>query len=143
MTIVRPLPPRWRLGLAVVVLAGTAGLQGAGPPCGDYDVAAHVSLRFKKGERSATVESGVMARFRDLYDLRARKGQKLTVRISSPSDNAVFQICRPDRKRTLEGASFGEDATAWSGILPATGTYTIIVGPSRQSAEYKLSVKIE
>ena len=136
---------RRREAVAAVVLCLGASLAGAeGVPCGGgYEVASRETVRFGRGESSTTIKSGVMARFRDLYDVTARKGQTLTVRLSSASDNAVLQICRPDGRQTLEGAGFGEDATRWSGPLAAGGRYTIIVGPSRQSAEYDLFVSIE
>jgi hypothetical protein len=129
--------------LAGATLAGPAFGAERAPCGGDYDVAARETLRFPRGASSATVKSGVMSRYRDLYDVTAKKGQTLTVRIGSAGDNAVFQICRPDGKQTLEGAGFGEDATRWSGTLVTGGRYTIIVGPSRQSAQYDLTVTIE
>jgi hypothetical protein len=131
------------LVLSAAAVASPALAAERAPCGGDYEVAARETLRFPRGATSATVKSGVMSRFRDLYDVTARKGQTMTVRVGSAGDNAVFQICRPDGKRTLAGAGFGEDATRWSGALDAGGRYTIIVGPSRQSAQYDLTVTIE
>src|SRR5262249_35358062 len=89
-----------RLICALVLLVGTPA-HGAGTrPCGDNytDVGGRETIRFKPGESSATITSGVMSRFRDLYDVTARKGQTLTVKITATENNAVFQICRPDGK---------------------------------------------
>jgi hypothetical protein len=129
--------------LAMMFVAGAA--SDSSRPCGHQygEVGTREVIRFKPGETSATVQWGVMSRFRDLYDVTARKGQTLTVRITATEENAVFQICRPDGKTALAGADFGEDATHFTGQLPAGGRYTIIVGPTRQGAEYKLSVEVK
>ncbi len=103
----------------------------------------HKKLRFARGSNSATVEGAVVRGDRDEYVLGARAGQKMTVSITSLEDNAVFQIYKPGNKETLEGAGEEEDATRWSGKLPATGDYLIVVGGTRGNAGYKLKVKIE
>lgn len=136
--------PGWRTQAAVLMLLAMPVAAAEPLPCGgEYDVASRQAVRFQRGQRSATIKSHVMARSRDLYDVTARKGQTMTVAIASAGDNAVFQICHADGRRTLEGTDFGEDARRWSGTLDTSGRYTIIVGPSRQSAEYDLTVAIQ
>jgi hypothetical protein len=78
----------------------------------------------------------------------------MTVTISSLEDNAVFQIYEPgttvsrdsDRMVDVSGTALaGEDKDImhWSGKLPETGSYLIVVGGTRGNATYKLDVGIK
>jgi hypothetical protein len=100
-------------------------------------------VRFARGSTSTTIDGAVARGDRDRYTVGARAGQRMTVRVHSLENNAVFQIYRPGGKRTLAGAGEGEDATAWEGELPAAGNYVIVVGGTRGGAEYSLSISIE
>lgn len=111
---------------------------------------------FPTGSMRGTVGGHVLRGERNLYSLRAAKGQVMTVTVTAPDDNAVFQIYEPDtaigrdadgllefKGKSLHGADDGDDATRWSGMLPRTGTYIIVVGSSRGNARYSMDVKIE
>src|ERR1700761_7319379 len=95
---------------------------------------------FARGSSSGTVGGHVLRGDRALYSLKAAAGQTLTVTLTTPDDNAVFQIYEPDtavgrdadgllefKGPALHGAADGEDATRWSGRLPRAGTYLIVV----------------
>jgi hypothetical protein len=99
-------------------------------------------ISFAKGETSAAVSDAVVRGEREIYKLGARRGQTMTVRITSLEDNAVFQIQAPNGK-FLPDADEGDDATDWSGTLPADGDYKIIVGGTRGNATFRLTVSIE
>jgi hypothetical protein len=84
-----------------------------------------------------------------------RDGQRLTVEQSdAPDTNIVFQIYQPPWRivgspdqmavggTTLPGTAEGEDARHFSGTLPATGDYLLVVGTSRGSGAYRLRVEI-
>jgi hypothetical protein len=101
------------------------------------------TVRFPKGSKSTVVEGGVARADRDRYIVGARAGQRMTVSITSAEDNAVFQIYRPASKRALSGAGEGDDAKDWSGALPSSGNYVIVVGGTRGNAEYRLSISVE
>jgi hypothetical protein len=98
-------------------------------------------IRFAAGENSAIVENAVVRGTRDIYLLGAQKGQTMTVRIRSVENNAVFNIEAPSnqagQRRILR-----QEAVSWSGKLPATGDYQIVVGTTRGNASYKLQVII-
>jgi hypothetical protein len=100
-------------------------------------------IRFAKGSSTATVSGTVIRGDRDRYYVGARKGQTMAVKISSDESNAVFQVYRPGEEDALPGAGDGDDATDWSGELPADGEYVIVVGGTRGNATYKLKVSIE
>ena len=98
-------------------------------------------VRFARGRSSTTIKNAVVRGDRDRYLVGAKAGQRMTVRIRSVEQNAVFQIQGPNG-RFLRGAEEGQDATRWSGKLPAAGNYAIVVGGTRGNATYTLDVAI-
>ncbi len=95
-------------------------------------------IRFARGSSSATVRGAVVRGDRDRYYLSAKKGQTMSVKITSTEDNAVFQIYLPGEEESLPKAGDGDDATDWSGELPADVEYVIVVGGTRGNASYTL-----
>lgn len=100
-------------------------------------------VRFARGSSSITISGAVVRGDRDRYYLGAKKGQTMSVRITSLEDNAVFQIFLPGEQEALSGAGEGDDATKWSGELPDDAEYVIVVGGTRGNATYKLTVSIK
>ena len=100
-------------------------------------------IRFARGASSATMSGTVVRGDRDRYYLGAKKGQRMSVKITSEEDNAVFQVYLPGEEKALPGAGDGDDATAWSGELPGDAEYVIVVGGTRGNATYKLKVSVE
>ncbi|HEY0099275.1 MAG TPA: hypothetical protein VGB76_10030 [Pyrinomonadaceae bacterium] len=98
-------------------------------------------VRFARGRTTATLKNSVVRGTVDRYTLGARAGQKMSVSITSVERNAVFTIYTPGGG-TLEGAGEGQDASNWSGELPASGDYVIEVGGTRGNATYTLKVTV-
>ncbi len=111
---------------------------------------------FATGSTSGTVGGRVVRGTPALFSVKAAAGQTLTVTITAPDDNAVFQLYEPGATigrdsdgllefhgNSLHGAAAGEDTTRWSGRLPKSGTYLIVVGGTRGNARYSMDVKIE
>ena len=61
-------------------------------------------VRFARGASSTTIKGGVIRGERDRYYVGAKKGQTMTVKITSEEDNAVFQIYLEGEQETLPGA---------------------------------------
>lgn len=101
------------------------------------------NIRFARGASSATMRGTVVRGDRDRYYLGAKKGQTMSVKITSEEDNAVFQIYLPGEEEALPGAGDGDDAKNWSGELPSDAQYVIVVGGTRGNASYTLKVSIE
>ena len=112
-------------------------------------------VHFAKDKHSTLIKQSVIRGESDQYFLTAKAGQKLAVSITALEKNAVFQIYQPGyqvgkdadgileiKGATLKGAGEGEDATAWKGVLPASGKYLIVVGGTRGNAAYKLKITI-
>jgi hypothetical protein len=90
-----------------------------------------------------TISGSVIRGERARHLAKAKAGQTLDVSISSDENNAVFQIFSPGEKETLPGAGEMDDATKWSGKVPADGEYVISVGPTRGNATYKLTYSVK
>jgi hypothetical protein len=99
-------------------------------------------INFDPGATSAVRQWSVVRGDRDVYSLNARAGQQMVISISSLEGNAVFQICLPSGGQALPGAGERDDATGWSGVLPMSGDYMIVVGGTRGNASYRLEVAI-
>ena len=113
------------------------------------------AIQFPKGKTSSTVSGSVVRGDRDHYTVVAKADQTMTVAITSKEKNAAITIYVPGYSvtqedgvamvsgETLTGAGEGEDATGWSGKLPASGKYLIDVGGTRGNASYNLAVTIQ
>ena len=91
----------------------------------------------------ATMSGSVIRGERARHLVKAKAGQTLDVSITSDENNAVFQIYSPGEKEALPGAGEMDDATKWSGKVPADGEYVISVGPTRGNATYKLTYSVK
>ena len=72
------------------------------------------------------------------YVLRARKGQTMTLHLTSARKNAVLGLYAPGMD-PVEGAQNGAD---WSGKLPKTGNYEIIVFPEDEKTNTSFTLEI-
>src|SRR5260221_5869254 len=72
------------------------------------------------------------------YHLRARKGQTMTLHLTSAKKNAVFGVYAPGMD-LIEGAQTVKD---WSGTLPKTGDYEIIVFPEDEKTNTTFTLEI-
>ncbi|MEG4197745.1 hypothetical protein [Microcoleus sp. Pol12A5] len=94
-------------------------------------------IQFKRGASSAEVKGGVARGEVMIYLINAKEGQTMNVEIQSVEGNAVFKVVDPNTNAVVEGEK------SWSGELPQTGKYQIVVGTERGGASYTLSVSID
>jgi hypothetical protein len=87
------------------------------------------------------VDGAVVRGTEQRYVLGADTGQLMRVQIGALEHNAVFSIFDP-AGQPLAGTEPGTDATDWSGALPASGDYQIVVGATRGNATFRLDVAI-
>jgi hypothetical protein len=139
------------MAFLLTLMLGAAAAAGAAEP-----VPTPKMIFFATGSSRGTVGGHVLRGARDLYSLKATAGQILTVTVAAPDDNAVFQIYEPGTLigrdtdgllqftgKALPRADDGDDTTRWSGRLPRTGTYLVVIGSTRGNARYSMDVKIE
>jgi len=72
------------------------------------------------------------------YRLRARKGQTLTLHLTSAKKNAVFGVWAPG----MEPMDVGQNPTDWSGTLPKTGDYEISVWPEDEMTNTTFTLEV-
>lgn len=72
------------------------------------------------------------------YVLHARKGQQMTLHLTSAKNNAVFGLYAPGMD-LIEGAQNEAD---WSGTLPKTGNYEIIVFPQDEVTNTTFTLEV-
>lgn len=65
----------------------------------------------------------------------------MVVKIASLENNAVFDVTTPANKAG-QRRSLKRETVSWSGTLPQTGDYQIVVGTTRGNASYRLQVTI-
>lgn len=103
------------------------------------------------GRRQIQVGDSVLRTEVHVWKFRARAGQSVSLRMTALEHNAVFRIWCPGavlhddapvEGRLLAPATVYEDLTRWTGKLPETGTYLIVVGPTRGNATYKLALNL-
>jgi hypothetical protein len=138
---------RW----SVLVLACFFALGASDRAKADYVVQ---PIRIAPGASSAKVAGAVIRGERALYSFAARAGQHLSLRVRAVEKNAAVQIYAPGARlekrdyglevvgQPLPGAGEEDDATRWTGTLPKSGTYLLVVGPTRGNATYRLTVTI-
>jgi hypothetical protein len=100
-------------------------------------------IEFRRGPNSTTVTGVVRNGEEAEYVLAAKKGQRLTIKLTSlPVKTSVFQILGPDND-TL-GLEYNANFS-YSGVLPKTGDYFISVRrptEAKGTARYKLTITV-
>ena len=108
--------------LLMALTGAPAGLWAADP------VPTPRPIYFSSGAKSGTVGGHVQRGEQNLYSLLGDAGQFMTVSMTTPGGNAVFQIYEPDTAigrdgdgqitftgKALRTGGPGEDATRWTG----------------------------
>ena len=72
------------------------------------------------------------------YHVRARKGQQMTLHLTSAKRNALFGVYAPGMD-LIEGAQSVKD---WTGTLPKTGDYEIIVFPEDEATNTTFTLEL-
>jgi hypothetical protein len=134
--------------LALLLGAAGAAAAGAAEP-----VPTPKMIFFSTGSTRGTIGGRVTEGSRNLYSVKGTTGQTMTVTITAPDDNAVFQVYEPGTQvaRDADGLlqfstkalAHPDDTTRWSERLPRTGTYLIVVGSTHGRARYSVDVRFE
>jgi len=104
-----------------------------------------IQVKFPKGRTTVILkgkttggpsESGGMDPI--AYHFRARKGQTMTLHLTSAKGNAVFGVYAPG----MDPMDVGENAKDWTGPLPKTGEYEIIVFPQDEMTNTTFTLEL-
>lgn len=127
------------------ISAQTSNTQPAAPAKHDQtDIAIEKRLRLKKGKATVRGKSDYGTSY--VYKLKAKKDQRLEVRVTSTDStniNAVTFSVIPPGSKTLEGAA---GVSSWTGVLPDAGEYSIVVVINTKGAlkvPYTLEVMLQ
>lgn len=121
--------------MALLLLVGLVGTVPA---------AEKPAIKFAPGATKATVKGEIQGMDRDTYPITAKAGQTLRVSVKNRLKLVLFRIQLPGgEEKYLRGAGESDDATAWKGALPVSGTYTIVVGAMRgDDTRYTMDVHL-
>ena len=115
---------------------------------------APAALRFAPGQTTGEAKGGIPRGDLACWTLSAKAGQTMVATVSSTGQNAVMQIYAPGWKiakadgdtrftgRALKKAAEGDDATQWTGPLPASGKFLFVLGTTNGGGDYDLHVSI-
>jgi len=95
-------------------------------------------LQFKRGSSSTTVQGRVSIALPDTFLLGARAGQTMTVQLTAPGKSVRFMIM--NSKTT---ALLADNTRSWTGTLPETGDYLIIVDADAKPITYSMTITIK
>jgi hypothetical protein len=99
---------------------------------------AYRRVRFKRGTSSATLTGKASIALPDTYLVGARAGQVMTVQLTAARESVRFMVMSPTTK------DLGADNTrSWTGTLPETGDYTIVVNADERGGTYSLTITIK
>ena len=95
-------------------------------------------VQFKRGSSSATVQGKVSIALPDTYLVGARAGQLMTVQLTSPQKSVRFLVMSP-----VSTSLIADNARSWTGTLPETGDYHIIVDGDERGGTYSMTISIK
>jgi hypothetical protein len=72
------------------------------------------------------------------YMVRAKKGQTMTLHLTSAKKNAVFGVWAPG----MDPIDVGQNSKDWSGPLPKTGDYEIAVWPEDEATDTTFTLEL-
>jgi hypothetical protein len=95
-------------------------------------------LQFKPGTSSTTVTGKVSIALPDTYLVGARAGQVMTVKLTAPRKSVRFLLMSPTTRNLV-----ADNAREWTGTLPETGDYYIIVDADARNSTYSMTISIK
>ena len=93
-------------------------------------------VQFRRGASSATVQSKVSLELSDTWIVGARAGQVMTVEVNSARVRFMLMTSRTT-------TSLADNTRSWTGTLPETGDYLILVDTDAKGATYSMTVSIK
>ena len=94
-------------------------------------------VQFKRGASSTTVQGRVSLELSDTWIIGARAGQVMTVQLTSP--RKVRFMLMTSKTTT----SLADRTTSWTGTLPETGDYLLLVDTDAKAAPYSMTITIK
>jgi hypothetical protein len=99
---------------------------------------AYRRVQFKRGTSSTTLQGKVSLVLPDTYLIGARAGQVMTIELTSPRPSIKFMVMN---SRTT--AMLADNTRSWTGTLPESGDYHIIVEGDEKGGTYTMTISIK
>ena len=99
---------------------------------------AYRRVQFKRGMSSTTVQGKASLILPDMYLIGAREGQVMTVQLSAARQAIRFTVMNSTTSNLL-----ADNVRSWTGTLPATGDYHIIVEADERGGTYTMTIGIK
>ena len=94
-------------------------------------------VQFPRGGTSAIVSGKVSPGFGDTYLVNARAGQKMIVNLTRAGRSISFMVISPGARQSLI-----DRAKTWTGVLPESGEYHVLVDTDERGGTYTLSIAV-
>ena len=95
-------------------------------------------VQFQRGASSTTVQGKASIALPDTYLVGARAGQVMTVQLTSQRKSVRFLVMSPKTTSLI-----ADNARSWTGTLPETGDYHIIVDADERGGAYSMTISIK
>ena len=95
-------------------------------------------VQFARGSSSATVQGKVSIALPDTLLVGARAGQVMSVQLTAPRKSVRFLVMSPTTRNLV-----ADNVRTWTGTLPETGDYTIIVHADERGGTYSMTISIK
>jgi hypothetical protein len=99
---------------------------------------AYRRVQFKRGKSSTTVQGKASIAMPDTYLVGARAGQVMTVALTAPRRSVRFLVMSPTTQSLV-----ADNSRSWTGTLPETGDYTILVDADADGGSYSMTISIK
>jgi len=95
-------------------------------------------VQFQRGASATTVHGKASIALPDTYLVGARAGQVMTVQLTSQRKSVRFLVMSPKSTSLI-----ADNARSWTGTLPETGDYHIIVEADERGGTYSMTISIK
>ena len=95
-------------------------------------------VQFRRGASATTVTGNVSLALPDTLVVGARAGQTMSVQLTGPRRAVRFMLMTAKTTTSL-----ADNTTSWSGTLPETGDYLILVEADEKPSNYSLTITIK
>ena len=95
-------------------------------------------VQFKRGMSSTTIQGKASITLPDTYLVGARAGQVMTVQLKGARQSVRMMIMNSKTSHLL-----ADNTRSWTGALPETGDYTILVEADEKGGTYSMTITIK
>jgi hypothetical protein len=95
-------------------------------------------VQFRRGSSSATVQGKASLVLPDTLLVGARAGQVMTVQLTSAQKSVRFSVMSP-----ISTSLIADNTRSWSGTLPESGDYRILVDGDERGGTYTMTITIK